>query len=64
MTSTRGLQLMRKTQIDRSSQAIAPTPTIPSKTELLEIVAQDTSRGGFQLEWMLDRCADRAEGKQ
>jgi hypothetical protein len=32
---------------------------VPTKSEILEALQQDNSRGGLQLEWMLDRCETR-----
>lgn len=34
---------------------------VPSKAEILDALQNDSSRGGLQLEWVLDRC-DRREG--
>ena len=34
---------------------------VPTKSEILEALQNDSGRGGLQLEWMLDRC-DRREG--
>jgi len=34
---------------------------VPTKEEFLAVLQSDTSRGGMQLEWMLDRCTDREE---
>lgn len=32
---------------------------VPTKTEILDALHNDSSRGGLQLEWMLDRCTAR-----
>ena len=34
---------------------------VPTKSEILHALQNDSSRGGTQLEWMLDRC-DKREG--
>lgn len=32
---------------------------VPTKSEILQALQQDSSRGGLQLEWMLDHCDNR-----
>ncbi len=32
---------------------------VPTKAEILTALQHDSSRGGLQLEWMLDRCNSR-----
>lgn len=32
---------------------------VPTKAEILDALTNDSSRGGLQLEWMLDRCTQR-----
>ena len=32
---------------------------VPTKSEILEALQNDTGRCGLQLEWMLDRCENR-----
>ncbi|MEM9785239.1 MAG: hypothetical protein AAF801_01965 [Pseudomonadota bacterium] len=32
---------------------------VPTKAEVLAMLQNDCSRGGLQLEWVLDRCAIR-----
>ncbi len=32
---------------------------VPTKAEILDALRNDSSRGGLQVEWMLDRCTAR-----
>ncbi|MEL6683589.1 MAG: hypothetical protein AAFQ09_13280 [Pseudomonadota bacterium] len=46
--------------LDRSKPPKEERPlSVPTKADFLEVLQHDSSRAGLQLEWMLDRCAER-----
>ena len=58
----KGLLVMPK-PLDRSKTTKQDDQlSVPTKTELLEVLQHDGSRAGLQLEWMIDRCTGR-EGR-
>ena len=52
---------MPKTLDTRKDTARDDRIPVPTKAEILDVLQQDSGRGGLPLEWMLDRC-DQREG--
>lgn len=34
---------------------------VPSKSDFIAVLQQDSGRSGLQLEWLIDRCSTREE---
>ncbi len=58
----KGFLIMSKTADTPKTPARDDRLHVPTKAEIMEALLNDSSRGGLQLEWMLDR-RDMREGQ-